>query len=201
MKRIIILIGLLLSSTAYPQNIFQEAQNCFDNGDYPCAINQYRSILNNADSKQQIKAEIKLIEVEYIVKQLKKAKYWLDDDYLSYAKVILQNIVKINPNDPNIKNLINKCNQKKDPFLRTTPRNLILSHEKSVKNKIKVTTNSKSWRVLKDRTPDWISTTTNSDILSVSCRRNRKKERVGLIYITHSDTLEHVIRITQKGKR
>tara|TARA_B100000035_G_scaffold313928_1_gene328800 strand:- start:4328 stop:4933 length:606 start_codon:yes stop_codon:yes gene_type:complete len=201
MKRVVILIGLLLSATVYSQNIFQEAQNCFDNGNYPCAINHYESILKNADSKQQIKAEIKIIEVKNIIKQLENAQYWLEDEYFNEAKVILQNIIKINPHDPNIKALIEECNQKKAPFLSTTPSNLILSHEKSVKNKIKVITNSKSWRVLKGRTPSWISTTTNSNTLSVSCRSNRKKERVGLIYIKSSDNLEHTIKITQKGKR
>ena len=201
MKNIIILTGLLLSVTAYPQNIFQEAQNCFDNGDYACAENQYESILNNADSKIQIKAEIKLIEVRNIVEQLEMAQDYIDDFYCIYAKVILQKINKINPRDPNVKNLINECNQKNAPFLDTSPSDLILSHEKSVKNQIKVKTNSESWKVLKDRTPSWISTTSNSDILLVSCKKNKKKERKGDIYIKSSDNLEYVIRITQKGKR
>ena len=200
MKRIIILIGLLLSATAYPQNIFQQAQNCFDNGDYECAIDEYNSLLKNADYKIQIKAKLKLLEVLNIVEELEKAQNYIDDFNYIYAKQILQHLVKINPNDLKIKSRLEECNQKKVLFLSTTPNNLIFSHKRDAK-KIKVTTNSKSWRVLKDRTPSWISTTTNSDILSVSCSRNRKKERVGLIYIKYSDTLEHVIRITQKGKR
>ncbi len=201
MKRIIILIGLLFSSTLYPQNNFEEAQNCFNNGDYACAINQYKSEFKNTDYKLQIKAKLKLIEVENIVKQLKKAQDWFDDGDFDYAKATLEKINKINPRDPNVKILINECNQKNAPFLDTSPSDLILSHEKSVKNQIKVKTNSESWKVLKDRTPSWISTTSNSDILLVSCKKNKKKERKGDIYIKSSDNLEYVIRITQKGKR
>lgn len=204
MKRIIILTGLLFSSTLYPQNIFEEAQNCFNNGDYACAIIQYQSKFKNTDYKLQIKAKLKLIEVENIVKQLKKAQDFIDDEYFTYAKVILQKINKINPRDPNVKNLINKCNQKTAPFLYTSPSYLTLSHNKSVQNQIKVKTNSKSWRILEDRThriPSWIDTAIKLDILLVSCKKNRKEKREGLIYIKSSDNLLHKIKITQKGKR
>lgn len=200
MKCFKILVGLL-SATAFSQNIFQQAQNCFDNGDYPCAENQYKSILNNADYKQQIKAEIKLIEVENIVKELKKAQDWIDDEYFTYAKGILQKINKINPRDPNVKNLINKCNQKNGPFLDTSPSYLTFHYKSAQPNQIKVKTNSKSWRVLEDRTPSWIVTAKKLDILSVSCKKNRKEKREGKIYIESSDGLRQVIKITQKGKR
>lgn len=202
MKRIIILIGLLFSSTLYPQKIFEEAQNCFNNGDYACAKNRYQSEFKNTDYKLQIKVKLKLIEVENIVKHLEEAQDLFDDGDFSDAKKILQKINKINPRDPNVKNLINECNRKNAPFLNTSLSDLTLSHDKSAQpNQIKVKTNSESWRVLKDRTPSWISTAKKLNILSVSCKKNRKEKREGLIYIKSSDNLVHVIKIIQKGKR
>ena len=83
----------------------------------------------------------------------------------------------------------------------TSPSYLTLSHNKSVQNQIKVKTNSKSWRILEDRTPSWIDTAKKLDILLVSCKKNRKEKREGKIYIESSDRLRQVIKITQKGKR
>lgn len=110
MKRIItIFFAVIAAFSVHSQSYIQDGDNCFDIGDYTCAVANYDSAFKNASGKDKQIAEIKLTRAKWCAEHIENAhKAYVAKNY-SAAKDEYQKVLDTNPKDSNAQAQIVMC--------------------------------------------------------------------------------------------
>lgn len=114
----ILILALTASLTTLCQTYMQNGDRCFDNGDYACAIRNYKNAFNHATGKDKQIAEIKLIRARWCVEHIKKGDTAFTQGNYSQAREEYQKVLDTNPKDQYAKSQILKCTEALIPKLR-----------------------------------------------------------------------------------
>src|SRR5687767_12501687 len=110
MKLVFLLLFAVASTfSAYCQTHLQDADRCFDNGDYTCAETNYKEVIKLAIGKDRQIAEIKLRRTRLCVDTIKAASQAFANKNYQSAKDLYESVLEYNPNDPHAKSQIKKC--------------------------------------------------------------------------------------------
>ncbi|MDR2058200.1 MAG: outer membrane beta-barrel protein [Dysgonamonadaceae bacterium] len=111
MKRITILLFTLFSTIpAFCQTLLEEGDDCFDKGNYDCAIAKYREAMSVSSGKDKNIAEIKFTRANRCSEYSKTAYRALNNKDYSQAIQNYQNVLDGNPKDEYAKAQIERCN-------------------------------------------------------------------------------------------
>jgi hypothetical protein len=110
MKRIKILLFALFSiSSAFCQTLVKEGDDCFDSGNYDCAIDKYQDAMSILSGKDKNIAEIKLGRANRCSEYNETANQEFNSKNYSLAKQNYQNVLDGNPKDEYAKAQIERC--------------------------------------------------------------------------------------------
>jgi tetratricopeptide (TPR) repeat protein len=113
MKRIIIILFFTVASvvSTYSQTI-KEGDNCFERGDYACAEQNYKAVLEFATDKDKdkLKAEMRLELSQQCAVYMKTADQAFENEDYKTAKINYQSVLDNNPKDAHAKSQLIKIN-------------------------------------------------------------------------------------------
>jgi len=100
MKNVLIILLCFASvSIAFGQTALADGDNCFDNGDYSCAVLKYREAMNIATGRDKQMAEIKLTRAQSCSEWLTNANRAFNSRDYKVAKENYELVIEENPND------------------------------------------------------------------------------------------------------
>ncbi len=100
MKNVLILLLCFASvSIAFGQTALADGDNCFDNGDYNCAVLKYREAMDIATGRDKQMAEIKLTRAQSCSEWLTNANRAFNSRDYKVAKENYELVIEENPND------------------------------------------------------------------------------------------------------
>jgi tetratricopeptide (TPR) repeat protein len=109
-KHITILLLTLFSVTsAFCQTLVKEGDDCFDSGNYDCAIAKYRDAMSVSSGQNKNIAELKLGRANRCSKYNKAANQAFNNKNYSQAKQNYQNVLEGNPKDEYAQKQIERC--------------------------------------------------------------------------------------------
>lgn len=88
----------------------QEGNECFDSGDYSCAIAKFNEVIESATGRDRQTAEINLTRANSCSEWLKLANQYFSQENFMLAKENYQNVIEENPNDSYAKVQLGICN-------------------------------------------------------------------------------------------
>ena len=202
-KLLLFLFAILLSFTGFSQDLSQQANDCFDSGDYACAEEKYEASYKLAKTSQKQIIEIKIQTVKWCLNKLEIANNLFESKSYKSAKDTYQEILSANPKDNFSKSQVEKC----DVLIeKTTIKTLSISSQYSFFNsdanskKIDVITNSKYYTIEKDDLPDWLSVTQYYDYVTISCKQNKKRKLRSVEFVIKAGPNRRIVTVTQEGK-
>ncbi|MDB2495485.1 hypothetical protein N9X07_04800 [Flavobacteriaceae bacterium] len=199
-KLLLFLIAILLSFTSFSQDLSQQANDCFNAGDYACAEEKYEAYYKLAKPSQKQIIEIKIQTVKWCLNKLEIANKLFESESYKYAKNTYNEILSANPKDNFSKNQIIKCDLLVEKTLSISSSEIIFSKDADTK-KIDVLTNSKFYTVTKDNLPDWLTITIHLDYVIVSCEPNNKRKSRSSYFYIKAGPNRSIVYVTQEGKK
>ena len=110
-KVVSIIIAFLVAISAFAQNnLLQEGDNHFDNGEYAQAVSKYNEAFKASSGKDRQIADIKRTRAKYCQEHLRLADTEYSQKRYSKAKTEYQNVLDSNPKDSYARSQIEKCN-------------------------------------------------------------------------------------------
>lgn len=112
MKKIILLLFAFTSViSVYSQNNLLDGDNCFDNGDYACAVTNYNNAFKSASGKDKQLAEIRLTRAKWCDEHLKTANQAFSGKNYTTAKDEYQKVLDSNSKDSYAQSQVLKCDK------------------------------------------------------------------------------------------
>jgi hypothetical protein len=201
MKRIIILLFAFSTTlSAYGQTdiLLQEAQQCFDAGNYLCAKDKYQEALNISNEKDKQDIEVGLQRAKNCSEWLKIANDAFNNKEYDVARENYNKIVAGNPKDKYAKEQLKMCIRELVPLTLSVDKTDIMFLSLEESEKISVTTNAESYTV--DDLPSWCKVTKQSDSLTVTCEPNPSTERRNGRFIITAEDKTVRVNVSQAGK-
>jgi tetratricopeptide (TPR) repeat protein len=116
MRRVTILIlAIIAAFSAYSQTYIQNGDNCFENGDYTCAISKYNEAFKLASGKDKQIAEIKLTRAKWCAEHIKTANQAFNNKNYTVAKEEYQKVLDSNPKNRYALSKLEDCNKALNP--------------------------------------------------------------------------------------
>ena len=110
-KVISIIIAFLVAISAFAQNnLLQEGDNHFDNGDYAQAVLKYNEAFKASSGKNRQIADIKRTRAKYCQEHLRLADAEYSQRHYSKAKAEYKTVLDSNPKDSYARSQIERCN-------------------------------------------------------------------------------------------
>lgn len=177
MKQIILLFFVfILPLSAYCQvNNLEEGNQCFNQGDYICAVAKYKEVFKTATGKDKQIADIKIQRAKRCIENLKNADLAFNSKNYPKAKENYNFILDSNPNDNYVKGQLDKINI---IIIESTIKTLTISKTQlSFKSSggsenITINTNSNSYTI--DLLPTWCTVQKYDSYFVVNCTNNYK---------------------------
>jgi len=203
-QSILFLIALLFCFSGISQDLSQQANDCFESGDYACAEIKYEASYKLAKQSEKQITEIKIQIAKWCLEKLTSANNEFAANNYTSAKEIYQELLNTNFNDNFAKSQIEKCNlfieKATIKTLSISSSNLFFNPDANSKN-IDVITNSKFYTIERDDLPDWLSVTIHLDYVTVSCEQNKKRKSRGGEFVIKAGPWSRIINVTQEGKK
>jgi tetratricopeptide (TPR) repeat protein len=200
-KLLLFLIAILLSFTSFSQDLSQQANDCFNAGDYACAEEKYEAYYKLAKPSQKQIIEIKIQTVKWCLNKLEEANKLFESESYKDAKNIYNEILSANPKDNFSKNQIIQCDLLVEKTLSISSSNIIFTKDADTK-KIDVLTNSSYYSIVtKDNLPDWLTVTVHLDYVTVSCEPNNKRKSRSSYFYIKAGPNRSIVYVTQEGKK
>ena len=196
MKRIIILFFAVISTfTAYSQTYIQDGDNCFNSGDYACAISNYDNAFKNASGKDKQITEIKLTRARWCAEHIKNANQLFAAKNYTSAKEEYQKVLDSNPKDRYAQSQIVKCdnagedkpqgNKMQATNLRLSKSTLYFTSNGGTSEKIIVHSGANTYSVPSAYVPSWCTVKTYDGYFTVIVSTNPNyTSRIGWIKVT-----------------
>lgn len=200
MKRIIILCFVVIATiSAYGQTALQEGNDCFEKGNYDCAVAKYNEALKSATGAHREILSINLRNAQKCVDEKIVADKAFDSKNYVTAKQSYQNVLDLNPKDTYAKTQIEECNKLFIPPTTLTVSKESLSFSPSGGTEyITVLTNANSYSV--SGLPSWTTVRKNTNNFTVECTANSSNStRADYFVVTAGDKTVRV-NISQAGK-
>ena len=202
-KLLLFLFAILVSFTGFSQDLSQQANDCFDTGNYACAQKKYEASYLLAKTSQKQIIEIKIQTVKWCLNKLEIANNLFESKSYKSAKDTYQEILSANPKDNFSKSQVEKCDvlieKTTIKTLSISSSNIFFTSDVSSK-KIDVITNSKYYTIEKNDLPDWLSVTQHYDYVTVSCEQNKKRKSRGGVFVIKAGPNSRIVTVTQEGK-
>jgi hypothetical protein len=185
---------------AFSQNMqnLLEAERCFENGDYTCAISNYKEIVKTATGQDKMIVQAKLDIAEKCGIFAKIAKQEFDAKNWKQAKENYLEILKYNRNDANAQARLKDCDDFLAPRLDISEKNLLFPSSGGNKT-ITVTYNANTYSV--DGLPAWCAVKEKyaGNFIVVCSANSGSAERTGNFTVTAGEKTER-ISVRQSGK-
>ena len=112
MKQIILLFFVfILPLSAYCQvNNLEEGNQCFNQGEYNCAVAKYKEVFKTATGKDKQIADIKIQRAKRCIENLKNADLAFNVKNYTKAKELYLAVLDSNPNDATAKSQLEIIN-------------------------------------------------------------------------------------------
>lgn len=118
-KIFVVLFAFFFPLSAYSQSVLQEADACFNRGDYACAAIKYKKAMNLTSGKVKQRADIFLMKSKNCSEWLTTANKAFNSRNYTSAKAEYQKVADSNPKDKYAKAQIERCNTELNrPLLR-----------------------------------------------------------------------------------
>lgn len=203
--RCVLFILFWIPFLSFAQLIEQQGDECFNEGDYQCAIEEYKKALKTVSTNYARGLEIKIQRSERLLNLRSKAdRDYINDNYKS-ALDKYDEVIKSNPEDEYAKSQIQKINK-----ILYTP-SLTLSSDNRSYNKnsrifeIGFTTDNSTF-VSATSEVSWINVFAHQSkkVIEIILEQNKEEfDRVGKILVKatneHNLVVEKKITITQEG--
>jgi hypothetical protein len=198
MKQIILtLIAMVFTFSAFSQtSSLQEGDECFDSGDYACAVTKYNEAIKSATGRDKQIAEIKLSRAKSCLEWLKSANQAFNQGNYKIAKENYQNVLNENPNDSYSTAQLERCYQELIS-LKVSKSNLTFFASGGSET-ITVMTEADTYSI--KSIPSWCNVRQEKNSFTVSCSKNTENTtRNGNFEVTAGNKTER-ISISQSGK-
>lgn len=197
---LIFLIIVFATSSTFGQNTtVQQGNNCFNEGNYTCALAKYGDALITASSidKEFIQENINMAQ-QCLDYKRKADKEFANKNY-SLAKIHYESLILLNDKDIYAKSQIEKCNDFLTPpiYLSVSKESLSLSSS-GANDYISVTTNANSYSV--SGLPYWITIEKYRDYFIVKCAQNNSTTQRSVHFTVTAGGKTQRINITQSGR-
>lgn len=170
-KYIFKFILLLFTATLYSQNFLEVGENCFNRGEYDCAITNYNETIKNTTGRDKQIAEIKLGIAKSCKEWLSKADNAFYNSNYHLAIENYQFVIDENPNDTYAKEQIEKCEEVLKKVITLSVSNENITFESSGNTEtITVNTNAEDYTV--SMLPPWCSVEKYNGYFRVSATAN-----------------------------
>jgi hypothetical protein len=165
MKQIILLFFVfVLPLSAYCQvNNLGEGNQCFNQGDYNCAVAKYKEVFKTATGKDKQIADIKIQRAKRCIENLKNADLAFNGKNYSKAKEFYLAILDSNPQDEFVKGRLESINK----FLSTPVQKPLNPTTKSPSNPIKLSLSKTEISFKSSGGSDYIDINLNSNLYTV----------------------------------
>lgn len=167
MKKYLLLFLLTFTGLyTYSQDYLTLGNNCYEEGDYDCARDNYQKYLNLAPNDQNI-ITLRQKAGECAIYKIAADKAFSDRD-IKEAKTNYEAIININPHDAYAKERIKQCNKILNPIINLSVSSEdILFDSDGGSQSISVTTNADNYTI--SLLPTWCSVSKGSENFTISC--------------------------------
>ncbi len=197
MKKYLLLFLLTFSGLfAYPQDYLTLGNNCYEEGDYDCARDNYQKYLELSPNDQDIVTLQKRAGECAIYKMVADKAF--NNRNIFEAKSNYEAILSINSHDSYAKGKIEDCNKILVPVVNLNVSEENISYNSSGGSQtVTVTTNVDGYTI--SQLPPWCFVSKGTDHFELSCSANSStSSRTGELKVTARDK-EVTIYVTQKG--
>ena len=165
MKQIILLFFVfILPLSAYCQvNNLEEGNQCFNQGDYICAVAKYKEVFKTATGKDKQIADIKIQRAKRCIENLKNADLAFNGKNYTKAKEFYLAILDSNPQDEFVKGRLESINK----FLSTPVQKPLNPTTKSPSNPIKLSLSKTEISFKSSGGSDYIDINLNSNLYTI----------------------------------
>ena len=171
-KVVSIIIAFLVAISTFAQNnLLQEGDNHFDNGEYTQAVSKYNEAFNGSSGKNKQIAEIKRNRAKYCQEHLRLADAEYSQKHYSKAKSEYQTVLDSNPKDGYARSQIEKCNNNGTFVATLTVSKGIVNISKDGGTETITVTSNTDWH-LSATASSLFSLARNGNSLTIKCGGN-----------------------------
>jgi hypothetical protein len=172
MKRFILFLFILFTAlSAYCQtSLKEEAETCFDNGDYECAQTKYNEALSMSNARDKQSISLRVRSIAECIKYTKIADEAFDIEDYTVAMTNYKKVLEYNEKDLYAKAQIIKCSP---PTTLNVSKERLIFASSGGNETITVTTNADSYSVT--QLPVWCSISKLTGSFTVTCEPNRSR--------------------------
>ncbi|GHB36265.1 BACON domain-containing protein [Mongoliitalea lutea] len=172
------------------------ANECFNLGDYSCAIRNFEAALRNATGRDRQLIEINILRAKSCLEWTTEANYFFEKRDFENAATLYENVLKENPNDELARIQLEKC--RAELISLKLSKNSLSFSAKGGSVDVLVTTNASSYSIIS--TPSWCKASINNYGVLIVCEDNSAlTQREGQVIIQAEGKKEQ-INILQEGK-
>lgn len=200
-KVVSIIIAFLVAISTFAQNnLLQEGDNHFDNGEYAQAVSKYNEAFKTSSGKNKQIAEIKRNRAKYCQEHLRLADAEYSQKHYSKAKSEYQTVLDSNPKDGYARSQIEKCNNNGTFVATLTVSKEIVNITKDGGTETITVTSNTDWH-LSATASSMFSLARNGNSLTIKCGGNYSgSPRSDYFYInTKGDAKQIKITVKQAG--
>lgn len=200
-KVVSIIIAFLVAISAFAQNnLLQEGDNHFDNGEYAQAVSKYNEAFKASSGKDRQIADIKRTRAKYCQEHLRLADTEYSQKHYSKAKTEYQNVLDSNPKDSYARSQIEKCNNNGAFVAALTVSREVVNISKDGGTETITVISNTDW-YLSSVASSMFTVARSGNSLTIKCNSNHSGSlRSDYFYVNTKDDAEHIkITVKQAG--
>lgn len=181
------------------QTVLKEADACFDNGDYNCALTKFKELIKTLNGREKQIIEIKIKRTEWCKEKINIANKEFSNQNYQLAKENYEFVLQTNSKDTFAVEQVEKCTKLLNPVVTSlsVSKNELSFTSSGESQTVTVKTNASSYAVLS--LPSWCSVNQYTGYFTITATANLTSEKRNGFFTVTADDKKLWISVSQSG--